>query len=217
MAHIIGVISQKGGVGKSTVARLIAREYAAADWNVKIADLDIQQGTSFSWQGRRLQNGIEPVVSVERFATVEHALRIAEHHDLLILDGPPHATTGTKRIAEASDLLVLPTGLALDDLEPSVLLAHELTKGRVRPDKIVFAFCRVGDSAAELSEAIQYVEQAGYCYLTGFLPERVGYRRASDEGRAATETRFASLNAKADELTQGIIDKLQKLTKRRAA
>jgi len=29
MALIIGVVSQKGGVGKSTIARLIARELAA--------------------------------------------------------------------------------------------------------------------------------------------------------------------------------------------
>jgi len=38
---IIAIASQKGGVGKSTLARLIAREYAQAKWNVKIADLDI--------------------------------------------------------------------------------------------------------------------------------------------------------------------------------
>jgi Mrp family chromosome partitioning ATPase len=50
---IIGVVSQKGGVGKSTLARLIAREYAQAGWRVKIADLDIQQCTAFSWQARR--------------------------------------------------------------------------------------------------------------------------------------------------------------------
>jgi chromosome partitioning protein len=40
MSHIIGFISQKGGVGKSTLARLVAREYASGGWNVKIADLD---------------------------------------------------------------------------------------------------------------------------------------------------------------------------------
>lgn len=28
MAHIIGLIAQKGGVGKSTLSRLIAREFA---------------------------------------------------------------------------------------------------------------------------------------------------------------------------------------------
>jgi chromosome partitioning protein len=58
MALFIGMVSQKGGVGKSTLARLLAREYANAGWNVKIADLDVSQGTSFSWQARRLQNAL---------------------------------------------------------------------------------------------------------------------------------------------------------------
>ena len=57
MTIIICMCSQKGGVGKSTLARLVAREYANAGWSVKIADLDVSQGTSFNWQGRccRLQ------------------------------------------------------------------------------------------------------------------------------------------------------------------
>jgi chromosome partitioning protein len=58
MAVLVGLVSQKGGVGKSTLARLVAREYATAGWNVKIADLDTAQGTSFNWQARRLQHTI---------------------------------------------------------------------------------------------------------------------------------------------------------------
>ena len=54
MTIFLAVISQKGGVSKSTLARLVAREYSNAGWSVKIADLDVSQGTSFSWQGRRL-------------------------------------------------------------------------------------------------------------------------------------------------------------------
>src|SRR5271165_3947781 len=118
MATLIGMVSQKGGVGKSTLARLIAREYANAGWTVKIADVDVSQGTSFNWQARRLQHRIEPAIAVERFGTVEQALKQKNHYDLLILDGPPHSTAGTLRIAQEADLLVLPTGLALDDLEP---------------------------------------------------------------------------------------------------
>ena len=112
MAIVVGVVSQKGGVGKSTIARLLAREYASAGWQAKIADLDIAQGTSFSWQARRLRNDIKPAVAVERFGTVEQALHVADHYDLLILDGPPHSTAGTLRIAQASDLIVLPSGCA---------------------------------------------------------------------------------------------------------
>lgn len=206
MVVVIGIVSQKGGVGKSTIARLLAREYAGAGWQAKIADLDIAQGTSFSWQARRLRNDIKPVVAVERFGAVEQALRVADHYDLMILDGPPHSTAGTLRIAQASDFLVLPSGLALDDLEPSVLLGHELIQKGIPANKLAFAFCRIGDSEAELMEARDYVTQARFRVIQAALPERVAYRRASDQGRSATETPFSSLNQKADALAQGIIN-----------
>ncbi len=217
MTLIVGMVSQKGGVGKSTLARLVAREYALAGWTVKIADLDVSQGTSFNWQSRRLQAGIEPVIAVERFGTVEQALKIGEHYDLVVLDGPPHSTAGTLKIAEASLLTVLPTGLSLDDLEPSVLLAHELRKRGIKTAKLAFALSRVGDSESEIQEAREYVAEAGYRVLAGSLPEKTAYRRASDEGRSLTETRFPSLNKRSDELVQGIIDLVTFMQKERAA
>jgi chromosome partitioning protein len=213
MTLILAIVSQKGGVGKSTLARLIAREYAAADWNIKIADLDIGQGTSFNWQSRRLQQDVEPVIAVERFGSVEQALKAVPHVDLLILDGPPHSTAGTLKIALASDLTILPTGLSLDDLQPSVLLAHELLKKGIARDKIAFALCRVGDSNLELIEAQTYITEAGYRVLTGSIPEKIAYRRASDAGRALTETRFPSLNDRSDELAQSVINLVTKLKK----
>src|SRR5450631_2027330 len=106
MAVIIAFVSQKGGIGKSTIARLVAREYANAGWSVKIADLDVSQGTSFNWQGRRLQAGIEPVIPVERFGTVEQAVRIAGQLDLMIFDAPPNSTAATLRIARAADIVI---------------------------------------------------------------------------------------------------------------
>jgi chromosome partitioning protein len=217
MSLIVGVVSQKGGVGKSTLARLIAREYALAGWSVKIADLDVSQGTSFNWQSRRLQSGIVPVIPVERFGTVEQALKIADHYDLLILDGPPHSTAGTLKIAQASLLTLLPTGLSLDDLEPSVLLAHELRKRGTAASKIVFALSRVGDSESEIEEARDYIRQAGYLVLAGSLPEKTAFRRASDEGRSLTETRFPSLNKRSDEMAQGIVDLLTEIQKGKVA
>ena len=217
MAILVGMVSQKGGVGKSTLARLVAREYAKAGWNVKIADLDISQGTSFSWQARRLQYQVEPVVPVERFGTVDQALKLADQYDLIILDGPPHSTAGTLRIAQSSDLVVLPTGLALDDLEPSVLLAHEFVKKSVPKARIIFALCRVGESDTEIGEARNYIQEAGYAVLNGALPEKIAYRRASDGGRTVTETRFESLNERADELAQSIVNLLTKTQQTRKA
>jgi len=210
MAIIIGVVSQKGGVGKSTIARLIAREMAAQDWLVKIADLDISQATSYHWRARRLQRVMEPDISIEQYGRVDQALKSAEHFDVLVLDGAPHATQATQQIAKVSDLVIIPTGLAVDDLQPGVTLAHDLMK-HVPRQKVVFALCRVGNSQAEIAEARQYLTEAGYQVLEGELPEQVGYRRASDEGKAATETRYQSLNQRAEAIAQSVVNKISAL------
>jgi chromosome partitioning protein len=210
VAAVFGIISQKGGVGKSTCARLLACEYARNEWRVKIADMDVLQGTSFRWNERRLQNAIQPEIAVEQFSRVAQALRIAHSYDLLIFDGKPHSTRENLDIAKSSDLVLLPTGTALDDLEPTVRLAHELKK-HISVDKLAVCFSRVGASSAELEEAVRYVQAAKYFCLSGFLPERTGYRRASDTGRAATETPHSSLNQKADRLAQSVADRMEEL------
>jgi chromosome partitioning protein len=214
MAIILGVVSQKGGVGKSTVARLMAREYAAAGWNVKIADMDVSQATTYHWQSRRLQYNAEPVISVEQFSNVDQAIKLARNYDLIIFDGAPHATSTTLKIAQHSDLVVLPTGLSLDDLEPTVRLAHELKQKGIPKDKIAFALCRIGESENEVREAADYIAAAGYFLLSGAMPEKIAYRRASDIGRAATETTYRTLNQKADELAQAIVNRMDQQTKK---
>ena len=74
MTYKIGFVSQKGGCGKSTLARLLAREVAVNNMSIKIADMDLKQSTSSRWVGRRAENGIEPTIRSETFADVKTAL-----------------------------------------------------------------------------------------------------------------------------------------------
>ncbi len=213
MALIIAVVSQKGGVGKSTFARLVAREYAANDLEVLIADMDVAQSTSFTWNGRRLENNIAPEISVQQFRKVDSALKMADKYDVIVFDGAPHATRQTLEIARHANILVIPTGTSLDDLIPTVQLAHELKKNGIPAKQIAIAFSRVGNSQVELDEASEYIQMAGYSLLNGAVPERTTYRRASDGGRAATETSHPSTNEKADEMAQAIINRIEELMK----
>lgn len=206
MTYIIGIVSQKGGVGKSTLARLLAREVAAGEAGVKIADLDIQQGTSFKWASRRAANGVRPEVRVETFASVKTALAEAASFDVYIIDGAPHASRDTREIARSVDLVVIPTGQSLDDLEPSVLLAHDLVRDGIQRTRIAFALCKVSDSAREIEGARAYLREAGYQVLEGEIPFRTGFSMALDQGKAVTETNFRSLSRRADRLAQAIID-----------
>ena len=110
MGYTISVVSLKGGVGKSTIARSIGVSYAAHDWRVKVCDLDYQQSTSYRWQQRRLEHDLQPTISVETFKTVERALSDRDY-DLHIVGGAPHASSETKSAALESGLVMTPTDL----------------------------------------------------------------------------------------------------------
>lgn len=196
---VVGCASQKGGVAKSSLARLLAREYAASGRRVLLADLDVRQATSEEWARRRAEAGIKPAVAVERCDSVKAALKRARQTDAdcLILDARGFADAQTLDAARAADALLIPSGLAVDDLLPAVRLAHELTAAGIPAARIAMALCRTGDAAGEIEEATQYLADAGYHCLSAAWPERAGYRRAHDEGRAATEARHPSLRAKA--------------------
>jgi chromosome partitioning protein len=207
MARIVGFISQKGGVGKSTLARGLSREAAAGGLTVKLADLDTQQGTSVDWYRRRLDADIKPIFSVESFKTAAQALRVAEQFDLLLLDGPARASAATLEIAKSASLVVQPTGASVDDLRPAILVFHELVKEGIPKSRLAFALCRIGTDAEE-AESRAYINDAGYTTLGGCIPERPSYRQASNAGLSVTETRYPGLNQRADELLQSMVDKL---------
>lgn len=207
MTTIIAFVSQKGGVGKSTLARALGREAAKSGLEVKIADLDTQQGTAVDWYRMRLDTNIKPVVPVELFRTAQQALAVANRYDLLIIDGPARTSKGTLEIAMVANLVVQPTGASLDDLRPAVREFHALIKAGVPKDKLIFALNHIG-TEAEAAEAREYIIEGGYVVLSGYLPERPGYRKAQNMGYAITETRFSGLNEKADALVQTLIDRV---------
>lgn len=217
MTYIVGMVSQKGGVGKSTLARMMAREFVAGGLSTKIADLDTQQQTCTNWAGRRAENGVTPEIQVQSFPSVKSAVEEAERFDALILDGKPNASDQTIEIAKASDLVVIPTGQTVDDLHPGVVLAHSLRKKGIAAEKIAFAMFKTTGSERENAAARDYVSQAGYMILDGEVSVSTAYGSASDQGKAITETSFRTLNERASKLAQSVIDRMAELHERRVA
>jgi chromosome partitioning protein len=217
MTYIVGMISQKGGVGKSTLARMMAREFVSGGLSTKIADLDTQQQTCTNWAGRRAENRFEPEIQVQSFAGVRSALAEQSRFDALILDGKPNASEQTVEIAMASDLIVIPTGQTVDDLHPGVVLAHSLLKKGISPEKIAFVMFKTTGSERENAAARDYIAQAGYMVLAGDVSVSTAYGSASDIGKAITETSFRTLNDRASKLAQSVIDRLVELQDRKVA
>lgn len=199
MTKIVALVSQKGGVGKSTLARALAREAANSGLDVKVADLDTQQGTFVDWHRQRLNNGHARIGSVETYAKASEALKSGEGYDLLVVDGAARASKATLEISKKADLTILPSCASRDDLIPAVKLANELAKGGIDRNHMAFALCRV-TTEAETNDARDFLESAGFRVLAGALVEKPAYRQAQNEGLAVTETRYKTLNQKADEL-----------------
>ena len=210
---IISLISQKGGVGKSALSRLIAVEYAKAGWSVKIGDLDTGQGSTAKWKARRDQHGIEPEIPVEKYATVARAIKDAEHYDLMVLDGPAFAERRGLSMARVSELIIMPTGYSLDDMEPQIETAYELEDSGINPAQIVFVFCRTEGSASEDAAARAYLKKARVNILDPVFPERPSIRQAHNMGKAASEVSFPSIKSKILPLAQAIADKLNQIRK----
>ncbi|RVT87392.1 hypothetical protein DXV76_04750 [Rhodobacteraceae bacterium CCMM004] len=208
MACIIGMVSQKGGAGKSTLARLFARERARDGFHVRIADLDTQQTTCAEWAADRA----EAEIQAQAFGRLVTALREANRYDVYILDGRPQSSEQTVEIARAADLVVIPTGQTTDDLKPAVKLAHTLTDAGTPPERLAFALVRTTGSAAEREAVRADLGATDYAVLDGFLPVSAAYGIAHDRGKSVTETTHRSLNLKAEALA--IVDRLGAVPRR---
>jgi len=200
MLVVVAFISQKGGVGKSTLARALGAVAALTKIKVKIADLDPRQHTVASWQERRRENRTTPALQVVSFPTAAEAIDAGRSSDqLLILDAPAGTTNATLETARFADLIVQPSGPGIDDLDPAILLFHELVRAGVVRERLVMALCRVATKDEE-NRARAYVEKAGYRVLLGSIPERAAYRAAHNRGQAVTEIKLQALNDRTDAL-----------------
>ena len=208
MGYIIATASQKGGVGKSTLCRMIAREAAINGLTGKIADFDVRQSTTKRWTERRMQNGVEPTIRAETFLSVSEAVKDATDFDVFILDGAPQASKQTKEMASVADLLIIPTSDSFEDREPAVELANDLYSDGINPVKIAFALCRVGGSKVQLAEARTYLSKTLYILLDGEMPERDSFKTLLRDGRAPTESPFKSLRERSGLMAQNAINAL---------
>jgi chromosome partitioning protein len=213
MSYVIASIAQKGGVGKSSLAQLVAHGYAAEKYSVLLADMDSNQTSSVVWNKTRQENGIAPDITVQNFRSVLEASKAAADFDLTVFDGAPHATAQTLEIAQLSDLILLPVGASKYDLDPQIILAHELVGKGINKDRILFILCRVVATEKERQDVADYVAQTPFRLLPSFLEEKTGYRQAAEQGRAMTETNFKSLNARSLEIFGSITATLLKLIK----
>lgn len=198
---IIAFISQKGGVGKSTLSQALAIEARKQRIKVLLADCDSQQGTSYEWSKI---NGKTPC---QVFQQVKDIWPYVKKYDLIIIDAPARTSQATLEIAKKADLIIQPTGASRADLVPAVKEFNALVKANIPKKKLLFVLTRL--STPTEAKAIQkYLKKTGYNCSPFYVMEKASYKQTQNEGKSITQTKYQGLAQQVKELVTDLLDYL---------
>jgi chromosome partitioning protein len=182
----IAIISQKGGVGKTTIATALSVAFEEGGLAVALIDLDPQASACF-WSDRRVAAGRStfPVrdVNHNRLAHALAALGRAGA-DVVLIDCPPQQRDIADAAIEAADLVLVPTraeALDIHAMAQTVRLAQQMGKQPV----VVLNFCR--PQGTEAGQAKQVVAKTGAAIAPVDIHLRKIFPRAQQDGATATE------------------------------
>lgn len=198
---IIAFISQKGGVGKSTLAQSLAGEAHKQKIKVLLADCDPQQASSHQW------SQIKGKINCQVFNQVKEVWPLTKKYNLIIIDGPARTSQATKEIAEKADLIIQPTGASRLDLVPALKEFNALKEAGIPIKKLLFVLTRLS-SKAEAKAIQKYLDKSDYNYSPYYLYEKASYKQVQNEGKAITEVKYEKLAKQVQQLIDSLLDYL---------
>jgi chromosome partitioning protein len=180
--HILAVLSQKGGTGKSHTVRSLAVAGILDGRKVAVIDAD-PQATVMAWGRRRKYNA--PYIVALGSQTISSQIEELKGRgaELIVIDTPPHAQPIINMAAESSDACLIVTGAFLEELETVATVAN-ITKTLHKPSAI--ALNRVGRSHA-LTLARTALGTFGLPVCPVAMAQLVTHAYASAEGETANE------------------------------
>lgn len=186
--RVITVAQQKGGSGKTTVAVNLAVGFARAGKSVAVVDVD-PQGSLGRWFMARLDRledaGIEFATSSAWGVTYE-CRKLADSHDIVIVDTPPKADSDLRPALRAADLVVVPVSMSHVDLWATEGVL-DLARRENRVSLVVMNRARAGTRlGADVAEAASKLEAQ---LATAQLANRVVYAETLGQGLGAIEAR----------------------------
>ena len=210
MGHLITIAQQKGGSGKTTMAVNLAVAFASAGKSVAVMDTD-PQGSAGRWFMTRMEHRDNPGLefsTASAWGVTYETRKLADAHDIVIIDTPPKADSDLRPALRASDLVLVPVATSHVDLwavETVLYLAERERKPalmvmtRARPGTRLAA--DVAEKAAELDAAV-----AGAA-----LANRVVYADTLGHGQSVLEAPKGPAHAEVTGLMHEIEEHLQQL------
>lgn len=180
---VLALISQKGGVGKTTLATALAVCAEGEGRTTAVFDLDPQASAAF-WKDTRKAD--TPAVIAVPSARLGHMLKAAAEAgtQLAIIDTPPFAKDIAFEAAQVADFILIPTRPAVLDVM-AMTKTLELVSHYGKPSAVVMTFCPT--QGREVRDTEEAVEQLGAKMAPVKIHHRVAYSRAQQTGLTAQE------------------------------
>lgn len=182
----IGIVSEKGGSGKSTTAIHLAVALARRQQSVLLVDSDKAPGSAVRmWSASRNETDID-VIGLDRPTLDKDLKKLGRQDDVQIIDGVANDPLMAVAAIKAADLVLIPVQAtpndlwALSGLVDLVRQRQALTDGALRA---AFVLTRAAPRTRLLREATAVLGDLGVPLLSTVVHQRVAYPTALSEGK----------------------------------
>lgn len=185
---IIGVLNQKGGVGKTTISVNLSASLARAGGRVLLIDAD-PQGSALDWAAAREGAPLFSVVGFPRPAIHREIAQIGDGYDHIVIDGPPRVADLARSAIMASDLVLIPIQPSPYDVWAAEEVVKLIEEARIYKEKLKCAFVvnrKISNTAIgrDVGEALSAYPVP---VLVATITQRVVFAEAAGQGKAVHE------------------------------
>lgn len=185
---IIGVLQQKGGVGKTTLAINLAAYFAKEGARVLLVDAD-PQGSALAWSSVREKAPLFPVVGMAKPTLHKDLPQVAKNYDVVVVDGAPRVNELGRSAIMACDHILMPVQPSPFDVWSCNEIATLIREGQQFRENLTASFVinrRIGKTVIG-RDVRKAFEQFDFPVLEKAVSQRVVFAEAAAQGLSVIE------------------------------
>lgn len=198
---IIGVLGQKGGTGKSTLAVNLAHKAVIKGKKTLLLDTD-NQGTASAWASIR-DEPLFPVLRHTRANLYKEIETISAGYDVVIIDGSPHDTDNQRGALLACSHVLIPLSPSGSDLWSTLdfcAIAKKADSLLENQKRAVVMTKVVKNTSVAKGFPEQAREVLPFPLLKAMTSQRVGYAESFGNGLTVYEAKQRSCIEEIDDI-----------------